>query len=136
MPQTIIREGQARIVSWWDQYVGSLRGQFGVPSNFSNQAIEEIDRSTDEILSTDNIPDFDSDIWDENNGLRIGAAVGSIQSGKTANMIGVAAKGLDKGFKIVIVLGGLKNDLRSQTATGFIKIFYVRGNQLFLRVYH
>ena len=34
--------------------------------------------------------------------------MGSIQSGKTANMIGVAAKGLDRGFRIVIVLGGLK----------------------------
>jgi hypothetical protein len=130
LSQTIIREGQARIVSWWDQYVGSLRGQFGVPSNFSNQAIEEIDRSTDEILSTDNIPDFDSDIWDENNGLRIGAAVGSIQSGKTANMIGVAAKGLDKGFKIVIVLGGLKNDLRSQTANRFCKDLLCKGEPI------
>ena len=130
LSQTIIREGQARIVSWWDQYVGSLRGQFGIPSNFSNQAIEEIDRSTDEILSTENIPDFDSDIWDENNGLRIGAAVGSIQSGKTANMIGVAAKGLDKGFKIVIVLGGLKNDLRSQTANRFCKDLLCKGEPI------
>ena len=58
MSQTIIREGQARIVSWWDQYVGSLKGQFGIPSNFSNQAIEEIDRSTDEILSLDKYSGF------------------------------------------------------------------------------
>jgi hypothetical protein len=109
MPQTIIREGEARNITWWEQYVGSLKGQYGVSSSFSLQAIEEIDRSTNEILSSrDNFPEFDSDIWDEDNGLRIGAAVGSIQSGKTANMIGLAAKGFDKGFKIVIVLCGLK----------------------------
>ena len=111
-------------------------GQFGVPSDFSNQAIEEIDRSTDEILSTENIPDFDSGIWDENNGLRIGAAMGVNTIWKNANMIGVAAKGLDKGFKIVIVLGGLKNDLRSQTANRFCKDLYVGVNRLFLKGYH
>ena len=112
MTQTIIREGGARNISWWEQYIGSLRGQYGVPSNFSSEAIQEIDRSTDQVLSLNNIPDLESEIWNERDGLRIGATVGSIQSGKTANMIGVAAKGLDRGFRVVIVLGGLKNDLR------------------------
>lgn len=113
MPSTNIREGVSGNISWWDQYVGSLRG------NFSDEAIEEIDRSTDEIIIPSNIPSFDSKIWEDSGGLRIGAAVGSIQSGKTANMIGLAAKGMDKGFRIVIVLAGLKNDLRKQTAKRF-----------------
>ena len=42
MPQTIIREGEARNITWWEQYVGSLKGQYGVSSSFSLQAIEEI----------------------------------------------------------------------------------------------
>ncbi|MDB2671393.1 Z1 domain-containing protein [Candidatus Poseidoniales archaeon] len=130
MPQTIIREGEARKITWWEQYVGSLKGQYGISSSFSLQAIEEIDRSTNEILSTDNFPEFESDIWNENNGLRIGAAVGSIQSGKTASMIGLAAKGFDKGFKIVIVLCGLKNDLRSQTANRFTRDLLCRGEKI------
>ncbi len=130
MTQTIIREGEARNISWWDQYVGSLRGQYGVSSSFSSQAIDEIYRSTEEILSTENIPNFDSELWNENSGLRIGAAVGSIQSGKTANMIGVAAKGLDRGFRIVIVLGGLKNDLRSQTANRFCRDLLCKGESV------
>jgi len=130
MPQTIIREGESRSITWWEQYVGSLRGQNGVPSNFSTEAIEEINRSTNEILSLEHFPDFNSEVWAESNGLRIGAAVGSIQSGKTANMIGIAAKGLDRGFRIVIVLGGLKNDLRSQTASRFCRDLLCKGEAI------
>ena len=130
MMQTIIREGGARNISWWEQYIGSLRGQYGVPSNFSSEAIQEIDRSTDQVLSLNNIPDLESEIWNESDDLRIGAAVGSIQSGKTANMIGVAAKGLDRGFRIVIVLGGLKNDLRSQTANRFCRDLLCKGEAI------
>jgi hypothetical protein len=130
MVRTLIREGGARNISWWEQYVGSLRGQYGIPSTFSSEAIREIDRSTNEILRTENIPEFDSEVWNESAGLRIGAAVGSIQSGKTANMIGVAAKGLDRGFRIVIVLGGLKNDLRSQTANRFCRDLLCKGEAI------
>lgn len=126
----IIREGNTRNITWWEQYVGSLKGHYGVASNFSTKAIEEIDRSTNEILSLENVPKFESEIWDENEGLRIGAVVGSIQSGKTANMIGVAAKGLDRGFRIVIVLGGLKNDLRSQTANRFCRDLLCKGESI------
>ena len=96
MTQTNIREGAPENTTWWDQYTLSLRGEF------SEQAIDEIERSTNQILSTSNIPPFDSEVWEESEGLRIGAAVGSIQSGKTANMIGLAAKGMDQGFRIVV----------------------------------
>jgi len=130
MSRTIIRQGASREISWWEQYVGSLRGEYGIDSNFSAEAINEIDRSTNEIFNEENIPMFDSEVWNEDNGLRIGAVAGSIQSGKTANMIGLAAKGLDRGFRIVIVLGGLKNDLRSQTASRFCKDLLCKGEAI------
>lgn len=44
-----------------------------------------------------------------------GLVVGYVQSGKTANFTGVIAKALDAGYRLVIVLGGLQNTLRSQT---------------------
>ena len=47
--------------------------------------------------------------------------IGEVQSGKTASMVGLAAKGLDAGFNIIIVLAGDKNDLRNQTAKRFNK---------------
>ena len=48
--------------------------------------------------------------WD-----RRGLVVGHIQSGKTGHYIGLVCKAADAGYKIVIVLAGLHNNLRSQT---------------------
>ncbi len=44
-----------------------------------------------------------------------GLVVGYVQSGKTANFTGVAAKAIDTGYRLVIVLGGTLNMLRAQT---------------------
>ncbi|WP_329496930.1 Z1 domain-containing protein [Kitasatospora herbaricolor] len=44
-----------------------------------------------------------------------GLVVGYVQSGKTANFTGVAAKAFDAGYRLVIVLGGTLNLLRRQT---------------------
>lgn len=48
--------------------------------------------------------------WD-----RRGMVVGSVQSGKTANYIGLINKALDAGYKLIIVLAGIHSNLRSQT---------------------
>jgi len=44
-----------------------------------------------------------------------GLVVGHIQSGKTANMAALIARAADQGYRLCIILGGLWNDLRSQT---------------------
>ncbi|MGD6745239.1 Z1 domain-containing protein [Streptomyces sp. BH106] len=44
-----------------------------------------------------------------------GLVVGYVQSGKTANFTGVAAKAIDAGYRLIIVLGGTLNLLRAQT---------------------
>lgn len=41
--------------------------------------------------------------------------VGEVQSGKTANYTGLVCKAVDSGYKLIIVLAGMTNDLRSQT---------------------
>ena len=41
--------------------------------------------------------------------------VGSVQSGKTANYCGLICKALDAGYRLVVVLAGMHNNLRSQT---------------------
>jgi hypothetical protein len=41
--------------------------------------------------------------------------VGHVQSGKTGNYTGLICKAADAGYKIIIVLAGLHNNLRSQT---------------------
>ena len=48
--------------------------------------------------------------WD-----RRGLVVGHVQSGKTANYIGLIAKAADAGYKFIIVIAGIHNNLRKQT---------------------
>ena len=49
-------------------------------------------------------------IWD-----RRGLVYGHVQSGKTANYVGLINRAFDHGYKIVIVLTGMTEDLRKQT---------------------
>lgn len=44
-----------------------------------------------------------------------GLVVGYVQSGKTANFTGVAAKAIDAGYRLLIILTGTTNLLRAQT---------------------
>ena len=46
-----------------------------------------------------------------------GLVLGYIQSGKTANFSATIAKGVDEGYKLIIVLAGMHNNLRKQTET-------------------
>ena len=48
--------------------------------------------------------------WD-----RRGLVIGHVQSGKTANYIGAIAKAADAGYKFIIVIAGVHNNLRKQT---------------------
>ena len=48
--------------------------------------------------------------WD-----RRGLVIGHVQSGKTANYISVITKAADAGYKFIIVIAGIHNNLRKQT---------------------
>lgn len=48
--------------------------------------------------------------WD-----RRGLVIGHVQSGKTANYIGLIARAADAGYKFIIVIAGVHNNLRRQT---------------------
>ncbi|MGP9652026.1 Z1 domain-containing protein [Glutamicibacter sp. AOP38-B1-38] len=71
-------------------------------------AIDEIDKSTDAIVSSLAEPR----VYDAK---RLGLVVGNVQSGKTANFSAVIAKGIDEKYRFVIVLSGIHNNLRKQT---------------------
>ncbi len=72
-------------------------------------AIDALDRSTDGVLGLLEDPRREGD-WD-----RRGLVVGHVQSGKTGNYTGLICKAADAGYKIIIVLAGLHNNLRAQT---------------------
>jgi hypothetical protein len=46
---------------------------------------------------------------------RRGLVIGHVQSGKTANYMGLMAKAADAGYKFIIVIAGIHNNLRKQT---------------------
>lgn len=73
------------------------------------KAVEALNNSTDSILGLLEDPRRDGN-WD-----RRGLVVGHVQSGKTGNYTGLICKAADAGYKIIIVLAGLHNNLRSQT---------------------
>ena len=46
---------------------------------------------------------------------RRGLVLGSVQSGKTANYLGLICKAADAGYQVIIVIAGIHNKLRNQT---------------------
>lgn len=75
----------------------------------SNTAVEALNDSTDRVLGYLEDPQREGP-WD-----RRGLVVGHVQSGKTGNYTGLICKAADAGYKIIIVLAGLHNNLRAQT---------------------
>lgn len=73
------------------------------------EVVQAIDETTNEVLQSLGDPN-NSEPFD-----RRGLVLGYVQSGKTANFTGLINKAYDLGYKLVIVLAGMHNDLRAQT---------------------
>lgn len=71
--------------------------------------INDLDDFTDKILDKCVNPKIDGS-WD-----RRGMVVGHVQSGKTANYVGLINKATDAGYKVIIVIAGTISSLRRQT---------------------
>ena len=75
------------------------------------EVVSALDRDTNIILGRMGNPiDAAREAWD----LR-GLVVGQVQSGKTQNFVGLIAKAIDMGYRQIVVLSGIHEDLRSQT---------------------
>ena len=94
----------ARKKDWryWHRYQTFLEKKMSV------EVVGALDESTDNILGRLEDPTR-SGVWD-----RRGLVVGHVQSGKTASYTGLVCKAADAGYKIIIVLAGLHNNLRAQ----------------------
>ena len=94
-------------IDWhlWNRYRRYLEEE----EFWGEQTVIRMDELTDQILERIEDPAREG-AWD-----RRGMVVGQIQSGKTANYIGLICKAADAGYKLIIVLAGLHNNLRSQT---------------------
>ena len=93
-------------LSFWNRYYKYLYEE----KNWERSAIKKsIDNTSDTLLNS--IANPRSGTVQEKRAM----VVGYVQSGKTANYIGLINKALDAGYKYIIVLAGIHNNLRSQT---------------------
>ena len=100
-----LRKAESFMPEYWQRYYHYLRKK---PS-WSITAVDEIDRSTDEIMNA---------LANPRKGTandRMGMVFGYVQSGKTDHYIGLINKAYDAGYRVIIVLTGIHNSLRSQT---------------------
>jgi len=91
--------------TFWKRY----RDYLQIEKNFAPEVIGKLDRLTDKIL--DSLFDPKQNVAIDKRGL----VVGQVQSGKTSNYTGLICKAADSGYKLIIVLAGIHNSLRSQT---------------------
>ena len=89
---------------YWDRYAKHLQYK-----GFHPPTIIRLDKVTDEVLDSIESPSK-LGTW-----RRRGLVIGHVQSGKTANYSGLICKAADAGYKVIIVLAGSLNSLRSQT---------------------
>ncbi|MGN7246799.1 Z1 domain-containing protein [Janibacter anophelis] len=105
-------ESEAKMDAWYigpepdDKYWPRLadRMQAGALAD----AFEDVDRASTKVvahLANPGVRDL----------KKKGLVVGHVQSGKTANYAAVIAKATDAGYRMVIVLSGMHNNLRKQT---------------------
>jgi len=99
--------GKRSEIDWnfWSRYRRYLQDD----KNFAPDTLNKLNRLTDRIL--DSLFDPTANIQIDKKGL----VVGQVQSGKTSNYTGLICKASDAGFRLIIVLAGIHNNLRSQT---------------------
>jgi len=90
---------------YWRRYERLLSEE----KHFPPRVVAGLDGVTDRVLGLLENPPRDGD-WD-----RRGMVIGQVQSGKTANYLGLCCKAADAGYRVISVIAGLHNSLRMQT---------------------
>ena len=103
-------------IAWdfWERYSSYLLEVKG----FGLHAVNRIDEVTDDVLRRLEDPRRSGE-WD-----RRGLVVGQVQSGKTAHYTGLICKAADAGYRLIVVMAGVHNNLRSQTQLRLDEGFY------------
>ena len=119
--------------SWWQRYRANLEGRIS-PTAISVLEDDTVDIA--QLVFPVDGPKLDLSYWPDNR-VRTGMVVGSVQSGKTASMLGVAAKLLDAKVDVLILLAGTRVSLWLQTYERLLsqldgsspETFYKRRNE-------
>lgn len=99
-----VKDSKASIKwNYWNRYTSFLQ------KKIAPDTINKLGNLTDDILDRISNPSTPG-AWDKR-----GMVVGQVQSGKTSNYTGLINKAADAGYKLIIVLAGMHDLLRSQT---------------------
>jgi len=90
--------------SYWNEYREQL-----LVEGWGDKVLHSLGEVTDRVLGLLKDP-YTPGEWG-----RRGLVVGHVQSGKTANYIGLISKAADTGYRFIIVIAGIHNNLRKQT---------------------
>jgi hypothetical protein len=108
---------------YWSRYKKLLSER-----SFSGQVLATLDEVTERTLGLLENPNKPGQ-WD-----RRGMVVGHVQSGKTANYVGLICKAADAGYKLIVVIAGIHNSLRNQTQLRIDEGFVGRDSARLLSV--
>lgn len=89
---------------YWSRYRRLLNLK-GLPKSVIDATDEVTDRVLDRLGDPKNMSPWS----------RRGMVVGHVQSGKTANYTGLICKAADAGYRLIVVIAGIHNNLRNQT---------------------
>lgn len=89
---------------YWSRY-RKLLNLKGLPKSVIDATDEVTDRVLDRLGDPRNLSPWS----------RRGMVVGHVQSGKTANYTGLICKAADAGYRLIVVIAGIHNNLRNQT---------------------
>jgi hypothetical protein len=85
--------------------------------------VQSLSDVTGRILGQLQDPHSEGTAWN-----RRGLVIGHVQSGKTANYTGLVARAADAGYKFIIVIAGIHNNLRKQTQERIDEAFIGRSS--------
>ena len=114
---SIIKDRSTSFKEWLDlERNDEIVSQYGkdyynylIDKGYSKEVVFKLEEDTQKILSQSGDPKLVTN-WD-----RRGMVVGSVQSGKTSNYLYLLAQAIDHGYKVIIVIAGLSENLRQQT---------------------
>lgn len=98
-------------------------GNFLLKEGWPPQMIQSLSDVTTRILGHLQDPLSEGTTWN-----RRGLVIGHVQSGKTANYTGLIARAADAGYKFIIVIAGIHNNLRKQTQQRIDEAFIGRSS--------
>lgn len=97
--------------------------KFLLQDGWPPRMVQSLSDVTNRILGHLQDPQSEGSTWN-----RRGLVIGHVQSGKTANYTGLIARAADSGYKFIVVIAGIHNNLRRQTQERIDEAFIGRSS--------